>query len=88
MNFSYEYDDYEEPELSEQEYMAYPAMGSDGMLLSGGPHPANTKIAPSFNGVTNWFQYEQAVDDWVDVTERWRRPREARHSEIVSKVPP
>ena len=28
-----------------------------------------TKIPPSFDGKTSWFAYEDAIDDWCDVTE-------------------
>ena len=28
-----------------------------------------TKIPPRYDGRTSWFAYEEAVDDWVDVTE-------------------
>ena len=26
------------------------------------------KIPPSFDGRSSWFSYEEAVDDWVDIT--------------------
>ena len=26
------------------------------------------KIPPSFDGRSSWFAYEEAVDDWVDIT--------------------
>ena len=28
-----------------------------------------TKIPPLFNGTTSWFAYEEAIDDWCDITE-------------------
>ena len=28
-----------------------------------------TKIPPSFDGRSSWFAYEEAIDDWCDVTE-------------------
>ena len=28
-----------------------------------------TKVPPSYNGTTSWFQFEELVDDWVDITE-------------------
>ena len=28
-----------------------------------------TKIPPAFNGTTSWFAYEEAIDDWCDITE-------------------
>ena len=28
-----------------------------------------TKIPPLFNRTTSWFAYEEAIDDWCDITE-------------------
>ncbi len=28
-----------------------------------------SKIAPMFDGKTSWFAYEEAIDNWCDVTE-------------------
>ena len=28
-----------------------------------------TKIPPSYNGKTSWFAFEDAVLDWIDITE-------------------
>ena len=28
-----------------------------------------TKLAPAFNGTTSWFAYEEAIEDWCDITE-------------------
>ena len=28
-----------------------------------------TKIPPGFDGRTSWFAYEEAIDDWCDITE-------------------
>ena len=44
-------------------------------LVSYGNPPMNvyqqvtTKIPPTYNGTTSWFAYEEAIDDWVDITE-------------------
>ena len=27
-----------------------------------------TKIPPMFDGTTSWFQYEELIDDWLDLT--------------------
>ena len=27
-----------------------------------------TKIPPQFDGQTSWFQYEDLIDDWIDLT--------------------
>ena len=29
----------------------------------------STKIAPAYDGSTSWFSYEEAIDDWLDITE-------------------
>ncbi len=26
------------------------------------------KIPPAYTGKTSWFAYEEAVDDWIDIT--------------------
>ena len=28
-----------------------------------------TKIPPTYDGRTSWFSYEEAIDDWCDITE-------------------
>ena len=28
-----------------------------------------TKIPPSFDGTSSWFAYEEAIEDWCDITE-------------------
>ncbi len=34
------------------------------------PHmTVTTKIPPAYDGRTSWFSYEQAIDDWCDITE-------------------
>ena len=44
-------------------------------LVSYGGQPMNmyqqvtTKVPPAFNGTTSWFAYEEAIDDWCDITE-------------------
>ena len=30
---------------------------------------STTKIPPQFNGKSSWFAYEEAIDDWCDITE-------------------
>ena len=45
-----------------------------------------TKVPPGFDGKTSWFAFEDAIDDWCDITEleaeKWGpalRNRQARH---------
>ena len=28
-----------------------------------------TKVPPAYDGRSSWFAYEDAIDDWVDITE-------------------
>ncbi len=28
----------------------------------------SAKVAPSYNGNTSWFQYEELIDEWCDLT--------------------
>ena len=30
---------------------------------------STTKVPPSLDGATSWFAYEEAIDDWCDITE-------------------
>ena len=40
------------------------------------------KVAPSFDGRTSWFAYEEAIDDWLDITtlapDKWAPSLKAR----------
>ena len=29
----------------------------------------STKVAPAYDGKSSWFSYEEAIDDWCDITE-------------------
>ena len=48
---------------TDEEEMAFTAGDSAGPGLQSTP-----KIPPSFDGRSSWFSYEEAVDDWVDIT--------------------
>ena len=48
---------------SDEEGMALAAEDTAGPGLQSTP-----KIPPSFDGRSSWFSYEEAVDDWVDIT--------------------
>ena len=37
-----------------------------------------SKIPPMYDGKTSWFQYEELIDDWVDLT-RSRTTNKDRH---------
>ena len=45
-----------------------------------------TKVPPGFDGKTSWFAFEDAIDDWCDITEleaeKWVDP----HLEIALKA--
>ena len=48
---------------SAEEGLAFAAENTAGPGLQSTP-----KIPPSFDGRSSWFAYEEAVDDWVDIT--------------------
>ena len=47
----------------DEEEMSFAAGDSAGPGLQSTP-----KIPPSYDGRSSWFAYEEAVDDWVDIT--------------------
>ena len=49
--------------MEDEEEMPFAAGDSAGPGLQSTP-----KIPPSFDGRSSWFAYEEAVDDWVDIT--------------------
>ena len=50
----------------EEEYVFYQGHGHvQGQVTQS----YTTKIPPSYNGKTSWFAYEDAVLDWIDITE-------------------
>eukprot|EP00971_Amphidinium_carterae_P242427 4813709-Amphidinium_carterae.1 len=54
-------------EQKDPEYAAYLAnAGAKGPWA--GQHPVTTKTPPSYNGTTSWFAFEEAVEDWLDIT--------------------
>eukprot|EP00971_Amphidinium_carterae_P078100 1545168-Amphidinium_carterae.1 len=55
-------------EQEDPEYAAYPANAGAGGPWAG-QHPVTTKIPPSYNGTTSCFVFEEAVKDWLDITE-------------------
>ena len=52
--------------FDEEEFSYYQGHGSVTGHISG---TYTTKIPPSYNGKTSWFAYEDAVLDWIDITE-------------------
>ena len=50
-------------EMDDAEEMSFAAGDTAGPGLQSTP-----KIPPSFDGRSSWFSYEEAVDDWVDIT--------------------
>ena len=49
--------------MEDEEEMVFAADDTAGPGLQSTP-----KIPPSFDGRSSWFAYEEAVDDWVDIT--------------------
>ena len=60
MSYAYEEED-------DEQYSAYPAQAMGPMVATF--QQVTTKIPPGCNGTTSWFAYEEAIDDWTDVTE-------------------
>ena len=48
---------------SDEEQLSFATGDTAGPGLQSTP-----KIPPSFDGRSSWFAYEEAVDDWVDIT--------------------
>ena len=51
----------------EQQHTAY--YGGRGVHNNPMHQVHTTKIPPAYAGDTSWFAYEEAVEDWLDVTE-------------------
>ena len=47
---------------SDQEDKAYAAFNESSTRTM------SAKVAPSYNGNTSWFQYEELIDEWCDLT--------------------
>ena len=64
-------DPYDEPNDDEYDYESYairqrqPHGGSTLMMTT----QVTTKVPPGFDGKTSWFAFEDAIDDWCDITE-------------------
>ena len=71
------YNSYEQGEVPEQEHDNSYALRHRSQEL--GPHgwqqhlrlhaTVTTETQPGYDGTTSWFAYEEAIDDWCDVTE-------------------
>ena len=58
-------------ETSEDEVEPENAFQSQPVPIGHGPSTHVTitpKIPPHYNGLTSWFNYEELIDDWVDIT--------------------
>ena len=53
-------------ERDEEEYESFALNGHDN--ADSQHYGITTKIPPAFDGKTSWFQYEELIDDWVDLT--------------------
>ena len=64
-------DDWEEPDAD----VAYEPAAYVNRHVRREPAPiamttqVTTKVPPSYDGKTSWFSYEDAIDDWCDITE-------------------
>ena len=51
-------------DYDEEEY----AFGADSTPAGLGPFGSTPKIPPTYDGRASWFAYEEAIDDWTDIT--------------------
>lgn len=61
-------EDYEE-EGSWNQYDAYAMRGRNPQQMIHMTQQMTTKIPPAFDGKTSFFAFEDAIDDWCDITE-------------------
>ena len=79
---------YSEDEMSQgpASYAASQACGmSDKMLSHLGITP---KVAPAYDGTTSWFEYEQLIDDWCDITRLDESKRGVSQNEALRSCKP
>ena len=46
----------------------YESFAMNGQEKEDSQYGITNKIPPAFDGKTSWFQYEDLIDDWVDLT--------------------
>ena len=57
--------------LADSDDENYPAQVGDAFVsedMASSQAAMTTKVAPSYNGRTSWFSYEELIDEWVDLT--------------------
>ena len=61
-----QFDDYEEPD---GEALAAGNRSLEELQRLSAFQQVTTKVPPSYDGRSSWFAFEDAVDDWCDITE-------------------
>ena len=61
---------YDDNEYGDSGHPSYPAAtGPWTPSLPSHLHSMTTKIPPGYDGKMSWFTYEDAIDEWEDITE-------------------
>ena len=64
--YNHEYDDFD---IVEAEYESYAVGRAPQQRTVHMTQQMTTKIAPAYDGRTSFFAFEDAIDDWCDITE-------------------
>ena len=64
--YNHEYDDFD---IVEAEYESYAVGRASQQSTVHMTQQMTTKIAPAYDGRTSFFAFEDAIDDWCDITE-------------------
>ena len=64
--YSDDWADFEDSAQADSSASAHAAYGAPPLATV---QTVSTKVPPSFDGRSSWFAYEEAIDDWCDVTE-------------------
>ena len=67
----------------DEEDMSFAAADQAGPGLQSTP-----KIPPSFDGRSSWFSYEEAIDDWVDITTLDQEKQGPSLKTVLLEMPP
>ena len=65
--------DYDDFDMVEAEYESYAMRRAPHQNTVHMTQQMTTKVAPAYDGRTSFFAFEDAIDDWCDITERLRK---------------
>jgi len=60
-------DEYDYESYALRQHRIYRMQPREGQLVM--TTQVGTKAPPGFDGKTSWFAFEDAIDDWCDITE-------------------